>query len=327
MDRDDRDRKEVGRRLQPVLDEIVARLGGMLGRERPASGPELDPGKPPERLGALGLVAVAPRAVLALEQVAGLVEVAGRRRSCSRRPTLRPARALAADRHRELGCTRCSCGAPSRRRCGRGWTAPRGLAREASRRRAPRRAGAPLRACSSARTYPFLNRVDHASRQWMSDWSAGLEAAARALPPAARWIFDARELRKQHECLGAFRASSVFAPEDRRRCSGRGSTRPRCGGRGLRRALDDDGRRGVRRASAEARARRARPRPPARRDQRPALLLGRGPTRCRRPAPPPPERGDARERADRRPPRAVHAASAALRRTAPGRGPTRAAGG
>ena len=60
MDGDRGDREVVLRHLEPVLDRDVVGAGGVVGRELPAPGPELDPGEAPERAGAPRLVALAP---------------------------------------------------------------------------------------------------------------------------------------------------------------------------------------------------------------------------------------------------------------------------
>src|SRR5580765_6078472 len=73
------DRKVVLRHLEPVLDRDVVCVYCVRGRELPAPGPELDPCEAPERAGAPRLVALAPLLVLALEQVAGLSPLRGRR--------------------------------------------------------------------------------------------------------------------------------------------------------------------------------------------------------------------------------------------------------
>ena len=91
MDGDERDREVVLRHLEPVLDRDVVRARGVVGRELPAPGPELDPGEAPERAGAPRLVALAPLSVLALEQRAGLVPPRRRRERVRRRPASPPA--------------------------------------------------------------------------------------------------------------------------------------------------------------------------------------------------------------------------------------------
>ena len=78
MDRDEGDGKVVLRHLEAVLDRDVVGARGVRGRERPAPGPELNPGKTPERAGAPRLVALAPLLVLALEQGTRLVPPGGR---------------------------------------------------------------------------------------------------------------------------------------------------------------------------------------------------------------------------------------------------------
>jgi len=67
MDGDHRVREMVLRHLDAVLDGDVVSTVGMVGRVLPAPGPEVDPGKAPERAGAPSLVALAPFEVLALE--------------------------------------------------------------------------------------------------------------------------------------------------------------------------------------------------------------------------------------------------------------------
>jgi hypothetical protein len=69
----------VLRHLEAVLNPDVVRVSGVLGRELPSPGPELDPREPPQGTGASRLVSLAPLSVLALEQGAGLVPLRGRR--------------------------------------------------------------------------------------------------------------------------------------------------------------------------------------------------------------------------------------------------------
>ena len=68
VDGDERDREVVLRHLEPVLDRDVVGRRSVVGRERPAPVPELDPGETPERPRAPRLVALAPLVVLVLEQ-------------------------------------------------------------------------------------------------------------------------------------------------------------------------------------------------------------------------------------------------------------------
>src|SRR6188472_1966930 len=72
MDGNDRYRQMVLGNLQPVLDRDVVRLRRLVGRERPAAAPELEPRETPQRAGTPRLVALAPLFEIALEQDAGL---------------------------------------------------------------------------------------------------------------------------------------------------------------------------------------------------------------------------------------------------------------
>jgi hypothetical protein len=73
MDSHERDRQVILRNLEPVLDgDLVAALR-VVGSERPAAGPELDPGEAPERAGAPRLVAFTQIFVVAFERRARLV--------------------------------------------------------------------------------------------------------------------------------------------------------------------------------------------------------------------------------------------------------------
>ena len=102
MDGDDGDRKVVLRHLEAVLDRDVVRASGIVGRELPTSGPELDPGKAPERAGAARLVPLAPRLVLPLEQCARFVPLRGRRERVHDRLRRLLYQPLAAERSREM---------------------------------------------------------------------------------------------------------------------------------------------------------------------------------------------------------------------------------
>src|SRR5207237_358124 len=94
------------RHLEAVLDRDVVGASGVLGRERPAPGPELDPGEAPERAGAPRLVALAPVPVLALEHGAGLVPPGRRREGVHDGQRRLLHELLAADGGRELARTR-----------------------------------------------------------------------------------------------------------------------------------------------------------------------------------------------------------------------------
>ena len=102
MDGDDRTRQMVLRHLEPVLDRDVAGASRVLGREHPASSPELDPGETPERAGAPRLVALAPLFVLALEQGAGLVPLREGREGVHDRQRRLPHQQFATDGAREV---------------------------------------------------------------------------------------------------------------------------------------------------------------------------------------------------------------------------------
>ena len=102
MDGDDRDREEVLRHFEPILDRDVAGTCGVLGAECPASGPELNPGETPERAGAPRLVALAPLFVLAHEQRASLLPLRERCEGVHDRQRRLPHELLAADRAREV---------------------------------------------------------------------------------------------------------------------------------------------------------------------------------------------------------------------------------
>ena len=207
MDGDERDRQVVLRHLEPVLDRDVARAGGVLGRERPAPGPELDPREAPERVGAPRLVALAPLPMLALEQGARLVPPRGRREGVhdgERRLLHQLAR-----RRRRSRARRARAAAPARprrRRTSRGSPARRAARARSASSSSSSASSSAARACSSARTYPFRKRVAHARRQWITDCSAGREAASpqRFLEQRDGTV-DALELGEEDERLGAQR--------------------------------------------------------------------------------------------------------------------------
>src|SRR5437773_1459694 len=77
-------------------------MSRVLGAERPASSPELNPGETPERAGAPPLVAPAPLSVLALEQGAGLVPRREGREGVHKGQRRLPHELLATDSAREV---------------------------------------------------------------------------------------------------------------------------------------------------------------------------------------------------------------------------------
>ena len=208
MDGDDRDRKVVLRHLEPVLDRDVVCARGVVGRELPAPGPELDPGEAPERARAPRLVALAPLLVLALEQAREPRPAWRHGARCSRPPASPPARAARRRRRSAKSCARAAelPAPPRRRRTSRGRPAPRERAPRSASSSSSSASSSAARACSSARE-PFLKRVAHARRQWMTDLSAGprRRLAQRFLEQRDRTV-DALELGEEDEGLGAQRA-------------------------------------------------------------------------------------------------------------------------
>ncbi len=211
---------------------------------------------------------------------------------------------LAADGGREV--------VRSRRRCAGASASPANQPRIACTARARARStssssssasSSAARACS---TQPSLKRVAHARRQWMTDWSAGREAASRsASSSSGDGTVDALELGEEDERLGAQRADLRLGQQVGR---DRPRARPLAGG--LMRTS-----RGQR--STMALVALVRRRQPERllgelgRDGRRAAI-GRQPRgvverrpRPRRPARPSTARGDGRGGADRRRCRAI----------------------
>ncbi len=153
MDGDDGDRKVILRHLEPVLDRDVVGADSVLGRERPASRPELDPGETPERAGAPRLVALEPLSILALEQSRGPRRVSRQARACSRRRASPPAPAARRRRRSQSRGPAQGAAPPGRRRSSRCGRARRGHAPGARRRRGSPRARARRgRARAPART-------------------------------------------------------------------------------------------------------------------------------------------------------------------------------
>jgi hypothetical protein len=85
MDGDHGVREMVLRHLDAVLDGDVVGAVGMVARLLPTTGPELEPGKAPERAGASPLVTLAPFEAFALEESTGLVSPRGGRQSVDER--------------------------------------------------------------------------------------------------------------------------------------------------------------------------------------------------------------------------------------------------
>ena len=102
-----------------------------------------------------------------------------------------------------------------------------------------------------------LKRVAHASRQWISDRSAGEEVSRKA--SSSRGQSDRRSPARQGGQEPRRAGNPLVGPQgDRRESCVRASTRPRSARRAPQRAPDDAGRCGRPAASAEARARRVR---------------------------------------------------------------------
>src|SRR5262245_63325625 len=77
---DDRDREVVRRHLDAVLDRDVVSAGGVLGRDVPVPGPELDPGQTPRCACGSRLVSLARLLVLPLEERTRFASLPGRRK-------------------------------------------------------------------------------------------------------------------------------------------------------------------------------------------------------------------------------------------------------
>ena len=123
MDGDDGDRQMVLRPFESVLDRDVIGVSSVRGSQRPASGPELEPGKAPERVGAPRLVALSPFPVLPFEQRAGLASPGRRRERVHEGQGRLLYQLVAADRGREvahppplIGLGRCFPGEPRENR-------------------------------------------------------------------------------------------------------------------------------------------------------------------------------------------------------------------
>ncbi|MFL6013184.1 MAG: hypothetical protein ACJ74P_02595 [Gaiellaceae bacterium] len=106
MNGDHGDRKVILRHLEPVLDRGVVGAGGVLGRELPAPGEELDPGEAPESPSGARLVPLVPLPVLALEQRASLVPLRRRGKGVDDRLRALAHQLLAADGVGEVVCHR-----------------------------------------------------------------------------------------------------------------------------------------------------------------------------------------------------------------------------
>ena len=241
MDGDDRDRKVVLRHLEPVLDRDVVGAGGVLGRELPAPGPELDPGEAPERAGAPRLVRA--RATLGARARATREPrpSSTTARGCSRPPASPPAPAA---RRRRRSRSRVPApgdppAPPDRRRTSRGSPAPRERALGARRRRAPRRARA-LRERGRShslearrpREAAVNDRLERRARRRLAQ---GLLEQVRS---------NDRRSRARRGGRGPRRATgrSPSRPAARSRSRAHASTPRQRGAREQRRALDDDAR-------------------------------------------------------------------------------------
>ena len=213
MNGDERDREVVLRHLEPVLERDVERAGGELGRERPASGPELDPRQAPERAGAARLVALGRVPELALEPGACLLPPRDGANACtttnvasctSRSPPSAFAKSSA--RSRQLGRVAVADDPAENRLHDAGARSEHVVVEpvgELERRpRVLERADVALR-----------KRVAQASRQWISAWSAETRRPPRPAPPrAAGRRADALELGQEDESVGAQRAVLRHAP-------------------------------------------------------------------------------------------------------------------